>query len=120
MVNGGQRWKKYSIWNKKEVFDLNGKTVQLFLERLAEQKRNESTEKLKSVSNSAEWEKRRTEIKKALAEALGGLPHRGDCKWKLAGKIQRDNYIIENIIIYSVDSMPINLNLFIPLNVQGR
>lgn len=88
-----------------------------YIKKEAIKKRFQSSEILKNINCLDEWESRKAYIKGKLYEAIGGLPEKAPLNAVTVSKIEKRYYIIENIILHPLPGIPLNLNLYLPLNV---
>ncbi len=75
------------------------------------EKRREAVARLATLEDVA---RRRTYIRKRMAEAVGGFPERTPLNARVVGVLERDGYRIEKIIFESQPRFYVTANLYVP------
>jgi dienelactone hydrolase len=71
--------------------------------------------------NLKEWLARREALRKSMFAAMGGMPARDiDLSPRIVGKLQREGYRIENILLQSRPDVWMTANAYVPETVKGR
>jgi dienelactone hydrolase len=73
-----------------------------------------------SLTNTAEWKRSRETCRQQLFEmlSLDPLPARGDLKAKVTGKVERDDFVVENLHFQSLPGLYVTANLYLPKQVE--
>lgn len=93
--------------------------VQRFIQKEALRLRKLSHNRIKNIATIGEWLKTRENIKNRLLGALGGIPEKTELKSAIINKVERKGYSIENIVLESLPGIQINLNLYLPKDVDN-
>ncbi len=90
-------------------------TLRPYLQKLALQQLAARREQVARIRRPEEFEKRRTDVRRALLHMLGGLPEtRSPLNLRREGAIDRGDYRIEKIIFESLPHFYVTANLYVP------
>jgi dienelactone hydrolase len=72
-----------------------------------------------SLTNAAEWKATRDTSRKQLSEMLGldPLPPRGDLKAVVTGKVEKEDFVVENLHFQSLPGLYVTANLYLPKQI---
>ena len=75
---------------------------------------------VESLKNTADWKRNRETYRKQLFEmlSLDPLPARGDLKATVTGKVEKDDFVVENIHFQSLPGLYVTANLYLPKKVD--
>src|SRR5688572_13768039 len=73
-----------------------------------------------ALENTADWKRNRDTYRKQLFEMLSlePLPARGDLKATVTGKVEKDDFVVENIHFQSLPGLYVTANLYLPKHVD--
>jgi dienelactone hydrolase len=73
-----------------------------------------------ALTNVAEWKANRATYRKQLFEMLGldPLPARSDLKAKVTGKVEKDDFVVENLHFQSMPGLYVTANLYLPKRID--
>src|SRR5688572_19425570 len=73
-----------------------------------------------ALTNTAEWKRNRDNYRKQLFEmlSLDPLPARSDLKPVVTGKVEKDDFVVENIHFQSLSGLYVTANLYLPKKVD--
>ncbi len=78
--------------------------------------------KLPEFHNLQDWEKRKVQLRKQILSATGlyPMPKRGAPHAEIFGRLQRDGYTIEKVLLETLPGYYLGGNLYRPLNATNR
>jgi dienelactone hydrolase len=73
-----------------------------------------------TLTNAAEWKANRDTSRQQLFEMLGldPLPPRGDLKAVVTGKVEKDDFVVENLHFQSLPGLYVTANLYLPKQID--
>jgi dienelactone hydrolase len=73
-----------------------------------------------ALTNAADFKRHRDTYRKQLFEmlSLDPLPPRGDLKAKVTGKVERDDFVVENLHFQSLPGLYVTANLYLPKQID--
>ena len=73
-----------------------------------------------ALANTAEWKRNRDTSRKQLFEmlSLDPLPARGDLKATVTGKVEKEDFVVENIHFQSLPGLYVTANLYLPKQID--
>lgn len=73
-----------------------------------------------ALTNTAEWKRNRDTYRKQLFEmlSLDPLPVRGDLKATVTGKVEKEDFVVENIHFQSLPGLYVTANLYLPKQID--
>ncbi|MHB8898055.1 MAG: alpha/beta hydrolase family protein [Thermoguttaceae bacterium] len=76
---------------------------------------------LADVHSAADWEARRGEYRRQLLEMLGldPMPERTDLKATVTGRVEREDFSVENVCFQSRPGLYVTANLWLPKGAAG-
>lgn len=79
-----------------------------------------STNCLAEIQSLDDWKARRPEYRRELMDMLGlnPPPPRGDLRATITGKLERDDYTVENLHFQSLPGLYVTANLYVPKNLS--
>lgn len=89
---------------------------ELFKNNLVLRGRAISRDSFRGVTNLAEWERRRPEVRRQLLDMLGldPMPSRTPLNARITASFERPGYRVENIVFQSMPGMYVTGNLYLP------
>lgn len=72
------------------------------------------------LTNTSEWKANRDTYRKQLFEmlSLDPLPARGDLKATVTGKVEKEDFVVENIHFQSLPGLYVTANLYLPKQID--
>jgi hypothetical protein len=72
------------------------------------------------LTNTTEWKRNRDTYRKQLFEmlSLDPLPARGDLKATVTGRVEKDDFVVENIHFQSLPGLYVTANLYLPKQID--
>ncbi len=104
-------WKKYS--------DVENALYRHYLSQ-AVKLTDERKDDITKLTTKADWEKRRKEIKKKLANAIGSFPEKTPLNAKVVGVSEKDDFRVEKIVFESRPNFYVTAALYIPKKLNGK
>lgn len=73
-----------------------------------------------ALTNTMEWRRNRDTYRKQLFEmlSLDPLPAREDLTAKVTGKVERDDFVVENLHFQSMPGLYVTANLYLPKKIE--
>ena len=73
-----------------------------------------------TLENTADWRRNRDTYRKQLFEmlSLDPLPARGDLKATVTGKVEKEDFVVENIHFQSLPGLYVTANLYLPKQID--
>ncbi len=73
-----------------------------------------------ALQNTADWKRNRDAYRKQLFEmlSLDPLPARSDLKAAVTGKVEREDFVVENIHFQSLPGLYVTANLYLPKQID--
>jgi len=73
-----------------------------------------------ALTNTTEWKRNRDTYRKQLFEmlSLDPLPARSDLKPVVTGKVEKDDFVVENIHFQSLPGLYVTANLYLPKQIE--
>lgn len=80
------------------------------------------TDCLAEINNAADWLKHRATYRQELFEMLGldPLPEKTDLKPVVTGKVEHDEFTVENLHFQSRPGLYVTGNLYVPKQIEGK
>jgi dienelactone hydrolase len=76
-------------------------------------------QKLREFSSSGDWERHCTTVRQRFRAALGPLPDRTPLNSRLVDVLEREDYVVEKLVIESQPSLFVSVNLYRPPTVTS-
>jgi len=75
---------------------------------------------VESLKNTSDWKRNRDTYRKQLFEmlSLDPLPARGDLKATVTGKVEQEDFVVENIHFQSLPGLYVTANLYLPKQID--
>jgi len=72
------------------------------------------------LENTADWKRNRDTYRKQLFEmlSLDPLPARGDLKATVTGKVEKEDFVVENLHFQSLPGLYVTANLYLPKQID--
>jgi dienelactone hydrolase len=79
-----------------------------------------ATRTVAALTNTTEFKRNRDIYRKQLFEmlSLDPLPPRGDLKAKVTGKVEREDFVVENLHFQSLPGLYVTANLYLPKKID--
>jgi len=74
--------------------------------------------KLLSFNASADWQRHCDGVRERFRAALGPIPERTPLNPRRVGRLERDGYVVEKLLIESQPGFSVTVNLYVPTNAR--
>ena len=109
--------KDWTILNHTVWYNDAGTMLTDHLRRLAREADARTEARRTAVRSTQDLAARKREIEESLLDILGGLPEKTPLNARVTGRVELEEYVIENVVYESLPGFGVAANLFIP---KGR